>query len=155
MRSFAIPAGHVKPFMGKLLKEPIFDDFATRSVELTLAVHITIDGKSTGEERKFAPWAEMRPLVYDLIRRDAIKPQMMKFVFSHTSPTSVHPNAAALFINLAYEKDAISLTTATAQREFALDKSLDTDWITWVEAFFAQLGVPLAPHIPQYQEDTE
>jgi len=136
---------------------------------LTLAVHIAIDGrinssertqneefdKVPGDEKKYTTWAELRPLVYDLIRRDTIKPQLIKLVFSHAQPTAVHPNAAALFINLAYEKDAITLTTGTAQREFALDKSLDTDWIAWVEAFFTQIGVPLAPHTPQYQDDTE
>ncbi|MCL2364738.1 MAG: DUF5721 family protein [Defluviitaleaceae bacterium] len=155
MRSFAIPAPHVKSFMSKLLKEPIFDDFATRNAELTLAVHIVIDGKVPGEEKKYTSWADLRPLVYDLIRRDVIKPQLMKFVFSHAQPIAVHPNAAALFINFAYEKNAITLTTATAQREFALDKTLDTDWIAWVESFFAQMNIPLAPHIPQYQDDTE
>jgi len=152
MRSFAIPPGQIKPFMGKLLKEPHFEPFTVRSVELTLDVHITIDGKVSGEEKKYTPWAQLCPLVYDLVRRGT-KPQLIKIVFSHAQPTEVHPNAAALFINLAYEKDAITLTTATAQREFALDKSLDAAWVEWVEGFFAQMGTPLSPHVPQYEEE--
>jgi len=154
MRSFAIPADHVKSFMGRLLKDPILDDFHARTVELAISVHITIDGKVPGEDKKYTPWAKLRPLVYDLVRRGT-KPQMIKIVFSHAQPTGVHPNAAALFINLAYENDAITFTTATAQREFALDKSLDAAWVEWVEGFFAKMGVPIAPYAPQYQDDTE
>ena len=163
MRAFAIPQTEVKRFMGQLLKETRFDDFAARSAELTLAVHIAIDGKleeepeeveETAENKnapvgkgangnkgaKWATWAKLRPMVYDLVRNGG-KPRFMKFVFSHGQAAEVHPNAAALFLNLTYEHDRVSFTTATAQREFALDKSLDEAWDAWVQDFFAKSGI--------------
>ncbi|MCL2187246.1 MAG: DUF5721 family protein [Defluviitaleaceae bacterium] len=146
MLSLALPPAAVKNFMGQLLRETQFDFFAVRNVELTLATHISISGllETEGEEapgkKKYTSWGELRPLVYDLIKR-ATKPKLIKIVFSHPAPVDIHTNAAALFLNMTYEGDRIIFTTATSQQSFALEKTLDTAWDEWVQTFFINKNI--------------
>jgi len=138
----------VKGFMGKLLREDLFDTFDVRTLEIAAATRITIDGAviekapEEAEEKKasFTSWGALRPLVYEVIKLSS-KPKHVKIVFSHRSPYDIHTNAAALFLNLVYESDSVSFTTATAQKEFALDKSLDSAWGEWVRGFFGSMPV--------------
>jgi hypothetical protein len=136
MLAFTLNATAVKDFMGRLLREAQFDFFCVRTVELTLNTHISISGKLENQDKPqtFVTWGELRPLVHDLIKR-GIKPKLIKIIFSHPSPTDIHTNAAALFLNMTYEKDGVNFTTATAQREFVLEKSLDNTWDEWMRAF--------------------
>jgi len=151
MKSLKIPPADVRGFMRRLLREEGFDAFCARSVELTVAVHITIDGKLEGEtERKFITWEALRPMVCDFIAKGS-KPRYIKIVFSHAAPADVHENAAALFLNFTYENDGAAFTTATAQREFALDKSLAAAWDEWVAQFFAKLGVATESERIEYE----
>jgi hypothetical protein len=138
MLSLTIDTTAVKNFMGQLLREEHFDVFAVRNIELTLATHISVSGKL--EDNTYTTWGDLRPLVYDLIKRGD-KPRLLKIIFSHSKPAEVYGNAAALFLNLIYEKDGVSFTTATSQREFALDKSLDSLWDEWVQNFFTKINV--------------
>jgi len=144
MRVYQIPPADVRNFMGKILREDILDAFAVRNVELTLLTHIAISGKREDDEedKKYITWGEVRPMAYELIKNGA-KPKNIKIVFSHVAPGEVHENAAALFLNFVYENDGATFTTATAQREFALDKSLDAAWDEWVEKYFADIKVTL------------
>jgi hypothetical protein len=136
MLALEMDKSEVKIFMGKLIRENVFDDFETRSVEVFAAIKFSIDGmKETG----FAAWSEIRPLVYEVMKLCA-KPRQIKIIFSHKNFTEIHTNAAALFLNLLYENDSVTFTTACAQKEFALDKSLDAAWDDWVRNFFAKTG---------------
>jgi len=141
----------VKGFMGKLLREDIFDAFEVRAVEILTANRITIEGAletSPSDENEnesdkksgFTTWAALRPLVYEIIKLSQ-KPKLIKLVCSHKEPGAVDANAAALFLNLSYENDGVTFTTATAQRQFVLDKSLDSAWDDWVRGFFAKIGL--------------
>jgi len=137
----------VKAFMGQLLREGIFDIFEVRSIELATATRISIDGllETEAEEGKkpgFATWEALRPLVYEIIKASP-KPKYVKMVFSYKADEAcnIHPNAAALFLNMTYENDGVSFTTGVSQREFALDKSLDNNWDEWVKAFFARTAL--------------
>lgn len=132
----------VKAFMGRLLREDIFDIFDARSVDIVTNVRIGID---TGCEEGFMPWELLRPLVYTIVK-ESVKPKNVKIVFSYNSKVlaNIHANAAALFLNLTYENDNVTFTTATAQREFAMDKSLDDAWDGWVLGFFKEKGLVVA-----------
>jgi len=122
----------VKGFMGKLLREEIFDAFEARTVEIAVATRITIEG--------ITPWAELRPLVYEIIKLSS-KPKHMKIILSYRNADEIHSNAAALFLNMVYENDGLTFTTASAQKEFALDKSIDIAWDEWVRGFLS--GFPI------------
>lgn len=142
MLALTIDKTAVKGFMAKLLRENLFDDFETRTVEIATTTRIFIDGtqETTNNAIKngFFPWSETRPLVYEIIKL-CPKPRHMKIIFSLKD--EIHTSAAALFLNLIYENDEVTFTTATAQKEFTLDKTLDTIWDEWVRGFFAKEGV--------------
>jgi len=122
----------VKGFMGKLLREEIFDTFEARTVEIVAATRITIEG--------ITAWAELRPMVYEIIKLSP-KPKHMKIIFSHRDAQEIHINAAALFLNMVYENDSVTFTTASAQKEFALDKSIDIVWDEWIRKFLVGFSV--------------
>ena len=145
MLALELDKNDVKSFMGRLLREEIFDAFEARTAEISAFVRITLDGVKEAPEDGaakggFSLWSEVRPLVFEIIKASS-KPRHMKMIFSHNAAEEIHTNAAALFLNVLYENDSLTFTTATAQKEFALDKSLDTAWDTWVRSFFEKIGV--------------
>ena len=138
----------VKPFMGQLLRDPLFDSFEVRSVEIITNIRTSIDGQLEGETPEadappqkpgFITWEALRPLVYAIIKTSP-KPRYIKVVFSYKAAVAcdIHSNAAALFLNLAYENDGVHFTTGTAQREFVFEKTLDSAWDEWVQGFFVK-----------------
>jgi len=126
----------VKPFMGQLLREAIFDQFEVRTIDLTTNIRINIECQT---EEGFSAWADIRPVVMAIIKT-CPKPKQMKIVFSYKQPQEIHENAAALFLNLVYENDGVTFTTGTAQKQFLFDKSLDASWDEWVRDFFEKSG---------------
>jgi len=139
MLALALSPSAVKPFMGQILREEIFDTFDVRTVDILAQARVNLD---TASEAGFSSWAALRPLVYAIIKASP-KPKHVKIVLSYPAARvdNIHPNAAALFLNLVYENDSVTFTTATAQKEFALDKTLDGAWDEWVGRFFAEKGL--------------
>ena len=155
MIAVTMEPGLVKGFMGRLLRENTLDEFDVRGVEIAINTRVSINGaletpESTKEEdataaktpAAYITWEAVRPLVYSIIKSSS-KPKFVKIVFSYKagSAATIHGNAAALFLNMVYENDAVSFTTATAQKEFALDKSLDDSWDQWVRGFFVRKNI--------------
>ena len=137
----------VKPFMGQILRDDIFDAFEVRSIDISVATRINIDGlleaePEEGKKPDFVTWEAIRPLVMGIIKAGQ-RPKYVKIVFSYKAAQAceIHANAAALFLNMAYENDTVTFTTGVSQREFALDKSLDANWDEWVRGFFAKVGL--------------
>jgi len=132
-----------KGFMAKLLRENVFDKFEMRHIEIATNVKVTLEGAQAdenGEKLGFSAWSTARPLVYEIIRL-CPRPRQMKIVLSQKDAAGVHANAAALFLNILYENDSVTFTTATAQKEFSLDKSLDSAWDDLVRRFFASAEI--------------
>ena len=150
MLALQLDSTAVKTFMGQILREDIFDQFEVRSIDILAATRINIDGllEAEPEEDKkpgFTTWGALRPLVLGIIKASP-KPKHVKIVFSYRAGEAceIHANAAALFLNMAYENDAVTFTTGASQREFALDKSLDESWDEWVRGFFAKAGLQVS-----------
>jgi len=139
MLALEIEKSDVKSFMGKLLRENLFDGFEARLIEITTNTRITIDGAIESEA---AMWSAMRPLIYEIIKL-CPKPRQIKIVFAQKNPYEIHTNAAALFLNLIYENDNVTFTTATAKKEFTMDKILDNAWDNHIREFFAKTGIDL------------
>jgi len=118
----------VKNFMGKILREGIFDAFEVRTVEISATTRISIEAPTS------TPWGELRPMIFEIMKLSA-KPKHMKIVFSRPNAEEIHTNAAALFLNMVYENDGITFTTASAQKEFALNKEIDLAWDEYVRSF--------------------
>jgi len=123
----------VKNFMAKLLKENLFDAFEARTIEILTTPRITIEA---------AAWNQTRPLVYEIIKL-CPKPKQIKIFFAHANPQEIHTNAAALFLNLMYENDGITFTTATSQKEFSLEKTLNPAWDNFVRDFFSRADIKI------------
>ena len=156
MLALEMDKSYVKTFMGKLLREDLFDSFEARLVEISTTTRITIDGAieasnmDTAETEAASPikavftlWGSTRPLVYEIIKLCA-KPRQIKIIFAYHAPQEIHTNAAALFLNFVYENDGVTFTTATAQKQFEMDKSLDTEWDEHIREFFANTGIDVA-----------
>ena len=146
------PSG-VKAFMNRLLREDILDAFEVRAIEMTINTRMSINGAleapisqededSPTSSPAYITWEALRPLLFAIIKTGA-KPKLIKIVFSYKAQEikEIHANAAALFLNMVYENDTVSFTTATSQKEFALDKSLDDSWDKWVRGFFMHQGI--------------
>ena len=72
-------------------------------------------------------------------------PRQMKIIFScgAESACAIHPNAAALFLNIVYENGVIFISTGASQKLFSMDKSLDEKWEEYVNFFFSKNGIPV------------
>lgn len=145
MLSINISGTEIKSFMNKLLKTDCFDRFDIRNFELDTFISYTINGKLnndyTEEEKnkQYCSWAELRPYVFGLIK-GKIKPKCIKAVFSlNTDETSeICDNAAAMFLNIIFREDSIYCTTATAQKNFSLEKKEDYIWEEYIKKFFKE-----------------
>jgi len=135
MLALEMEKAEVKGFMGKLLREDIFDEFEMRLTEITTNTKITIDGANEA-----VTWGGVRPLVYEIMKMSA-KPRQVKIVFAKKDPQEIHTNAAALFLNLIYENAGVTFTTATAQKQFEMDKTMDTAWDNFIREFFAKKDI--------------
>jgi hypothetical protein len=145
MLALSLAEADVRSFMNRLLRDDIFDGYEVRGVELIALTHIDIGGEIAGETesgRKYSAWPKLKPLVRAVLQNGE-KPRMLKIIFSWASDkcAEIHPNAGALFINLLYENGGVTFTTATAQKQFTLDKTLDTAWDAHVIGFFNASGV--------------
>jgi hypothetical protein len=149
--AFYVPDTGVKDFMNKLFRETAFDSFEIRDVSVTAFVKFEISGSLSKEallaqpensRRYYAFWEELKPYVFGFIKGKT-KPENIKLVFSggEALAKSVHTNAAALFLNMNYENGEVHFTTATSQKEFALNKELDMRWEEYIEHFFRALEI--------------
>ena len=131
----------VKGFMGRLLREDIFNDFKVRNVDILAKNRFSLDGEIAGSEVKdFSMWNEVQPLVFEIVKQMG-KPSVLKIVLSHKDPQKIHENASALFLNLMYENGNVNFTTATSQKAFALERTLDSTWDEWMRSFFGSIGI--------------
>ena len=161
MLNLKIESGDVKEFMGALLMSEKFDFLEVRGVDVTTFTHFNISGQkiiqavtSTTEEgdekvveelkvkATFCKWAEIRPIVHSFIKGGA-KPSHIKIIFSMNPDEALklHENGAAMYLNVAYNGEEVYFTSATAQRGFSLDKSLDHVWEDYLVEFFKTNGI--------------
>jgi len=154
MLNLKIEAVDVRLFMGALLMSDKFDFLEVRGIDLTTFTHFNISGQKIVQaeseadsddddkpEEKvkttYCKWEEIRPFVHNFIKGGA-KPSYMKLIFSLESGEAhkLHDNAAAMYLNITYNGEEVFFTSATAQRGFSLDKSLDHVWEDYLVEFF-------------------
>ena len=158
MIALTLDESDVRGFMNSLLKEGLFDFFDVRMVEMTSLTRVEIsgvldDGGKNGQEvesgkpspkASYANWGQLRPLVVEIIKNHGM-PRHMKIVFSLDTVSTVdfYPNASALFLNLLYENSMVNFTSATAEKQFSLDKTLDEMWGNYIKSFFGKCNIPV------------
>ena len=159
MLNLKIETGDVKSFMGALLTGDTFDFLEVRGVDIATFTHFNISGQKilpkpaevkAGNDDTDIPddkpekikaiyckWAEIRPFVHNIIKGGA-RPGYMKIIFSMepAEALKLHENSAAMYLNITYNGEEVFFTSATAQRGFRLDKSLDHVWEDYLIDFF-------------------
>ncbi|MCL2352069.1 MAG: DUF5721 family protein [Firmicutes bacterium] len=147
MLVFEMSGAEVKTLMNRLLKEDVFDKFEVRGAEVCGFTKFTAsgildktalpDGDKAKTPRSYCLWSELRPYVYDWVRGGRT-PRSMKIIFSlgDEAVAKAHGNAAAMFLNLNFEEGTARFTTATAQKTFTMDKTVDQIWDQKILNFF-------------------
>jgi hypothetical protein len=152
MLAFYCEGEDVKKFMGLLLTGHTFDRMQLRTAEVVTRVSFTVDGRFNKEfdgvetERAYCLWGEVRQNMFDLIKGKHL-PKTLKLVLAldDEAVEALHKNARAAFLNISFENGKVTFTTGTAQREFAMDKSLDAAWEDKVRLMFTKLGINVKP----------
>lgn len=140
-----------KQFMALLLKGTAFDRLLVRNITLKTAVLFEIDctldknwfdSDEAESLEKYSSWSDMRHIVFELIKGSRL-PGYMKIVLSPTPEATekIHKNAAALFINISFENNMLTVTTGSSQKNFSLDKAVDTTWDEYALKFFRHNGI--------------
>lgn len=142
-----------KQFMSLLLKGTAFDKLLIRSAVLRTSVLYEIDctldknwfdSEEQTNLEKYASWADMRPILFSLIKGNRL-PGYMKLILSPNAEATekIHSNAAALFINIVFENNTLSVTTGCSHKQFTLDKAVEITWDEYAAKFFKHNGIIL------------
>ena len=151
MLSLKIESGDVKAFMNTLLTSETFDSFEVRGVDITTLTHFNISGQKLSSDKNeaspgdidkqvkavYCKWGEIRPFILNIVK-GGTKPAHIKIIFSMEPEETLklHENGAAMYLNIQYNGEEIYFTSATAQKGFSLDKSLDHVWEDYLKEFF-------------------
>ncbi len=167
MYAFVIAESEMKTFMNKLLRGNAFDEFEIRGVEVHSFAKFEISAaldkdylpeaeRETG--RRFLTWPELKPYIFNIIKGTR-RPKHMKFVFSLPAAQveALHPKAAAYFLNLTFDGDGVFGTTASSEKSFTMDKTIDIAWEEYVRKFFAAQGIGImdSNNIPDEEEEED
>lgn len=138
----------VKIFFNKLFREDVFDGLCVRSCEITTLVNYNIDGKinklwdEDTHEDNYCKLRDIKQNVLSLIKGKKM-PQSMKIQFS--VPTAgcekIHPNAKALFINVVFEENKLTIISGFSEREFSMDRAVDHYWSEWLKKFMKKVCI--------------
>jgi len=139
-------------FMARLLKEDTFDTFELRGLEVASFTNFQVSGAldasfddDTADEATHCQWGRIKPFAVSFIKGKK-RPNSIKITLAYPSESAkqIHSNAAALFLNINYENGELHVTTASSQRNFSLDKSVEGAWDDHVNAFFAANNIPIS-----------
>ncbi|MFP4698175.1 MAG: DUF5721 family protein [Eubacteriales bacterium] len=147
----------IKPFMEKLFKSNVFDDFEISNVEVSSLTDFKITGTlnkkylSSDEieiigNQKLIQWNQIKDTVFHMIKGQKT-PLYLKIIFSlspdkkqtfieHNNIDIINEQVNGLFINLKYDRTALTCTTGTSLQIFTKDKTLEQLWDKSVEKFF-------------------
>ena len=139
-------------FMARLFKEDTFDAFELRGLEVATFTNFQVSGEldpsfddDTADTAAHCTWGRVKPFAVSFIKGKK-RPNSIKITLGYPfeNTAQVHPNAAALFLNINYEHGELHVTTASSQRNFSLDKSVEGAWDDYVNAFFAAKSIPIS-----------
>ncbi|MDR0999468.1 MAG: DUF5721 family protein [Clostridiales bacterium] len=142
LRSFAMPTTIVSETSGRAQSS----SFVPSRGSTTNADNDDSDYDFDQHDGAYCAWSALRPYVLKIITgldgEQASRPGYIKIVFAmpDENARAIHKNSAALFLNLVYEHDVITLSTGSSQRSFSLDKSVGGAWDNYVEEFLKTRG---------------
>lgn len=165
MLALSVHKDEIKTFMNNILTTSHYDSFEVRSIVIENLTTFDIscldlsekqeqndkkdeDKKDEKKEsQKYLTFIELKPFVLSILK-SPVKPSVFKIIFCVRNPEQLHNNAKALFININYydndNEKRINITTATSQKNFTLDKSLDHFWDDYIKNFFKSKNINVA-----------
>lgn len=170
MLALSIVEQDVKIFMSKLLIEKTFDEFLCRDVKITSFTDFAISGvkikqefsqeenetddsnsdessssleNKIPEKPEYHTWSTIKPYIFHIIKGSS-KPKSMRIVFSPNKDLmeEISNDASSMFLNLHFEKNSVQITTATSQRTFDLNNSVDKLWEEYATKFLQSSEIP-------------
>ena len=99
-------------------------------------------------QRKFCTWEEIRPFIFSVIKGSKL-PKHMKIVLSAPEElrNNLCENASALFINVNYENNVLTLITGYSLKTFSLNKDHEIIWDNYVEGFIKENNISVSTQL--------
>ena len=128
---FKLDGAQIKEFMQKLLREEVFDGWEVRSVHVQNFMAFDITGA--------CEWGRLRPYVFNIISGNQ-RPSLLKIILAlpQSEWEKVHPNGSSFFLNINFDGEELLCTTATSEKVFTMDKTVDAAWDNYVKMFMAE-----------------
>ncbi len=134
-----------KEFMTMLLKTTLFDTFETRELLIKTAFTSVMDGRRnkdyfSSDEKDSSSylltWNEIRPYAYSLVHGNKL-PTYFKIILSTNADktAAISHDVTTFFLNIEFQDNQITCTTATAYKAFTMDKSAEKAWDTRIQDF--------------------
>ena len=141
----------VKGFMGKLLRDGVFDSFELRSVVIESLARFEIHGAKPADEgmpAEYNSWGSLRKYVYEIIKGEST-PRIMKVVLGLSSEKmqTSFPNSAALFVNIHFEGGKITVISGQSPKSFSFEKQDELRWDESLKAFLNKNGITFADNL--------
>ncbi len=151
MQIYKVLNEDIKTFMGLLLTGDNFNVFNVTAVEVQSFIDFNIKGtldknylKEDEKDKKYINWSEIQPFIFSIIKGNKQpKKMIINFLLPQKYTDKLYENCSACFLNMKFENGEVTFTTATSQKEFSLDKSLDILWNEYVLNFFISKNIPV------------
>ena len=158
MKSFEIgEIKEIKEFLNGLFTEERYESFYLFSVKLDSNISYEIDGKINKEfyseeelgqleNKEYVCWKDIKKSVLGFMSMGKL-PVKMKLILMFNKDNinrliemnniPIHPdNVRALFMNILYSDNRLSITTGTSLNVFTMDKTLEDLWDKTVEKYY-------------------
>ena len=137
--------------MAELLINNSFDEFLLNNFKLSTMVDFEIEGmynKEWGEySQEYIYWKDIKPTIYGLIKGNKT-PLKIKAVMIATDTMLVDNQELMsikgddkLLINIKYDNDELSITSAISMASFSLDNTKGKMWDDLVERMLDNKGI--------------
>lgn len=137
--------------MAELLINNSFDNFLLSGFKLSTMVDFEIEGKYNKEwgeyQEEYVCWKDIKPIVYGLVKGNKT-PLKLKAVMIATTEVLANNEELINFdsgdkfvINIKYEKEELSITSAISMASFSLDNAKSKLWDSLVENILDNSGI--------------
>ncbi|MBO6164180.1 MAG: hypothetical protein J6N77_03930 [Lachnospiraceae bacterium] len=145
----------IRDFTSRLFVKDTFDSFELAEAEFVTRYTTTLDGTLTEpqEDHLHATWGQVRPVAYAVIRGKEL-PHSFRLVLRLSDENvkktlaslglSISPEeVGALFLNILYNHEQLTVVTGCSLKTFSLDKTLEKEWDRLARRFFAKNQIPV------------
>lgn len=152
----------VKNFMARLFRQEDFDAFAVKEGQVQTAAGFVINGHRSHDfytpeeleelpEPDFMLWAELKPLVFALIR-GAKTPQILNLVLQLTKKDVqavladsgaklTAQEIAGAYFNIKFQAGELMVVTGVGFHSFVMDKTFEREFDGWARKFLNGRGI--------------